>query len=111
MTNKFLLERMTTVKPTGNLSAANTKELQEQLTKSLKNPKYSIILVDLSLVNFIDSGGLMVLVKAFRQAQSMNKRFSLCSIAPSVGIIFELTQLNNVFEIFENRQIFDLTLK
>ncbi|MDJ0727234.1 MAG: STAS domain-containing protein [Prochloraceae cyanobacterium] len=110
MANRLLLARIATVKPKGHLSAANTKALEEQLIKAIKSPENSIILVDMSQVNFIDSAALMVLVKVFRQAQSMNKRFSLCSVAPSVSIIFELCQLNNVFEIFETFQVFESTL-
>ena len=104
-----LLARIATLEPKGHLSAANVKQLEEQLTNAVNNQTCSIILVDMSKVDFIDSAGLTVLVNAFRQAQSLNKRFSLCSVAPSVSIIFELTQLNSIFEIFENRQVFELT--
>jgi anti-anti-sigma regulatory factor len=49
-------------------------------------------------------------VKGFRLAQSLGRRFSLCSVPPSVRMMFELTQLDTVFEIFENRDSFEATL-
>lgn len=110
MAQEMLLKKIATVEPKGHLSAANTKELEEQLASSVTNGECSIILVDMSRVDFIDSASLMVLATSFRKAQSMGRRFSICSVSPSVAIIFELTQLDKVFEIFENRRAFELTL-
>jgi anti-anti-sigma regulatory factor len=43
-------------------------------------------------------------------AQSLGKRFSLCSVSPSVRIVFELTQLDGAFEIFENKAMFEAAI-
>lgn len=110
MASEILLNTIATVRPKGQLSAANTEELQEQLSKAVKSSERSSILVDMSQVEFIDSASLMVITTAFREAQSMGRRFSICSLSPSVAIIFELTQLDKVFEIFENRRAYELTL-
>jgi anti-anti-sigma regulatory factor len=53
----------------------------------------------------------MALVSAFRLAQSRKQRFGLCCLAPSIRIIFELTQLDEAFEIFESRDAFTATLE
>ncbi len=57
-------------------------------------------------VESIDSAGLMVLVSALSMAQRLNKRLSLCSVSHSVRMIFELTQLDKVFEIFDGHALF-----
>jgi anti-anti-sigma regulatory factor len=52
----------------------------------------------------------MALVSALTLAQQLGKRFSLCSVAPSIRIIFELTQLDRVFEIFDNAVEFEAAI-
>jgi len=49
----------------------------------------------------------MALVSALKLAQKLGRRFSLCSVSPSLKIIFELTQVDKVFEIFEGKAAFE----
>ena len=97
-----------TFEPSGYITAAYADELQEQLSSAVNAQNYAICLVDMSKVEFLDSAGLMALVGTFRLAQKLDKRLSLCSVAPSVRMIFELTQLDKVLEIFDNRDAFEL---
>ena len=62
-------------------------------------------------VEFIDSAGLMAIVSAFRLAQRLNKKLSVCCLSPSVRIIFELTQLDRALEIYENRQAYEASIE
>lgn len=95
--------QITVIKPQGHLNAANTSEFGCQLTTAINSDKGAIVLVDMEEVESLDSAGLMVLVSALSLAQRQNQRFSLCCISPSIRIVFELTQLDRVFEIFETR--------
>ena len=90
------------LQPSGHINAANAAQFQQQLTTAV-NTGTSAILVDMVKVESLDSAGLMALVSALSLAQSQNKQFSLCGVSPSIRIIFELTQLDRVFEIVENR--------
>ncbi|PSF38761.1 anti-anti-sigma factor [Aphanothece hegewaldii CCALA 016] len=103
--------QVATFEPVGYVTAANITELQTQLGEAVKSPEYSMFLVDMAKVEFLDSAGLMTLVSAYRLAQNLGKRLSICSIAPSVRIIFELTQLDRVLQIFENRAAFEASLR
>ncbi len=96
---------ITAFAPQGYVSAANAEEFQENLVKAIESTDESLFLVDMERVEFLDSAGLMALVNGFRLAQNLGRRFSLCSLAPSVKIVFEVTQMNKVFEIFENREV------
>lgn len=93
------------IKPQGNLNAVNALEFERDLTAALRQDNNQILLVDLEKVELLDSSGLMSLVSALKLAQNLDKRLSLCCVSPSVKIIFELTQLDRVFEIFENQKI------
>lgn len=99
-----------TFEPTGYVTAANVKDLQAHLAEAVKSPSYSMYLVDMGKVEFLDSAGLMTLVSSYRLAQSLGKRLNICSITPSVRIIFELTQLDRVLPIFEDRSAFEASL-
>ncbi len=97
------------IQPQGYLTAANARDFQQQLTTAVLSPEHSLLLVDMEKVKFLDSVSLMTLVSALSLAQSLNRQFVLCSVLPSIRIIFELTQLNRVFKIFENRDSFAAT--
>ena len=110
MTSTKLCTQFTTFRPEGFLSAANASKFLERLTVEVKSSVDSALLVNMEAVEFMDSAGLMALIKAFRLAQSLGRRFGICSLAPSVRIMFELTQLDKAFEIFENQDAFQATI-
>ncbi|MCT7951231.1 STAS domain-containing protein [Ancylothrix sp. C2] len=61
-------------------------------------------LVDMTDVVFVDSRGLLSLVRGLRLARQGSCRLVLCNVKPTVRLIFEITQLDRVFEIFEGRE-------
>jgi anti-sigma B factor antagonist len=111
MVNAIGCSSVASFEPSGYITAANVNEFKGKLTAAVTELDYSVFLVDMSRVEFLDSAGLMAIVSAFRLTQELGKRFSLCSLASSVRIIFELTQLDSILEIFENREAFEESLK
>ena len=105
-----LSREITIFQPKGYVNAANEEDFWGELTAAIKDDPDSVLLVDMNEIEFIDRVGLMALIKSFRLAQGLNRRFSICAVAPSVKIVLELTQLDNVFEIFESREDFEATL-
>ncbi|HEY9749295.1 MAG TPA: STAS domain-containing protein [Allocoleopsis sp.] len=95
----------------GHLNAANATELQNQLRHKVACSAAPHVVVDMAQVDSLDSSGLMVLVGVLSFAQRLGCQLVLCSISPSVQIIFELTQLDRVFPIFENQAAFAATLQ
>ena len=110
MNSTVLYREITTFQPKGYVSAANAEEFLGELTAAIQDKPDSVLLVDMQEIDFMDSAGLMAFIKGFRLAQKSNRRFSICSVAPSVRIVFEVTQLDNVFEIFANREEFEAAL-
>lgn len=97
--------QLTIIQPNGHINASNASEFQRQLAAAVASQQ-AAVLVDMHRVESLDSAGLMALVSALSLAQNLKKRFSICCIAPSIRIIFELTQLDGAFEIFESRKAF-----
>lgn len=94
--------KIAVIRPQGFLNATNALEFERDLTQALTQDDISILEVDLAAVESLDSSGLMALVSALKLAQSLERSFRLCSVSPSLRIIFELTQLDGVFEIRED---------
>jgi len=95
-------QKSTVLQPCGSLCAANASKFQEQLNAAVLSDEHACLLIDLAMVDFIDSAGLMVLISAHKVATDLNKRFSLCSLSKSTRMVLELTQLDQVFEILDS---------
>jgi anti-anti-sigma factor len=93
------------IRPQGSINAANALELERDLSAALAHNETNLLIVSLEKVESLDSAGLMALVSALKLAQSIGKRFHLCCVSPSIRIIFELTQLDRVFEILETEAV------
>ena len=65
---------------------------------TLLKPAY--LVVNMENVSFIDSTGLSSLIHGMKRAREMNGDLRLCGLQQSVRMIFELTRLDKVFEIF-----------
>ncbi len=101
MQSVLVRPQTTVIQPLGSLSAANAIKFQHQLNAAVLSDQNVSLLVDMGQVESIDSAGLMALVSAQNTAQRLNKRLELCSVPHQVRMILELTQLDRVFEIFE----------
>ena len=99
---------ITVIRPLDHLNAATAGEFGEQLTTAISAPGVVAVLVDVGAVTFIDSAGLMALISGLKQAKKMGRRFSLCSVSAGIRMILELSQLDRVFEIFENVESFEV---
>ncbi|MHC5677088.1 STAS domain-containing protein [Nostoc sp.] len=93
--------KITVIRPQGCLNAANALEFERDMTTALVQNGISVLVVDLVAVELLDSAGLMALLSTHKLALSLGRGFRLCAVTPSIRIIFELTQLDRVFEILD----------
>lgn len=89
------------LQPEGRLDLQGGTALGEQLA-ALVPQRHDLWVVDLSQVDFMDSSGLVTLVTGLKAARQSGLRLVLCNLQAPVRLIFELTQLDSVFEIFES---------
>ncbi len=89
------------VRPQGRLDLQRGRALEKQLVSLVTNPQ-TLLIVNLEQVEFMNSSGLASLAKALKNARTSGCRLVLCNLQPPVKLIFELTQLDSVFEIFDN---------
>jgi anti-sigma B factor antagonist len=110
MQSVLVQPRISVAQPSGHINAATAARFQEELVSAVSAQDCVALLVDLSQVESLDSAGLLALVSTLSLAQQLNRPFGLCHISPSIRIIFELTQLDRVFEIHEDSSAFEASI-
>jgi anti-sigma B factor antagonist len=58
------------------------------------------LVVDLSDVTYIDSAGLAALIQAMQKVEAYGGKFLLAGLQETVRSIFEISRLDQVFQIF-----------
>ena len=96
------------IEPIGILDSTKAEEFRQSVEELLQNGAETI-LVDLTDITFIDSSGLGTLVVLLKKIRGLNRSLCLCSINDQVRMLFELTSMDRVFEIYEDRQAFEST--
>lgn len=95
--------------PNGILDATESQEFRQQITEIVESGA-KIVLVDFQNVTFMDSSGLGALVLAFKALRAADIKLVICSINEQIRILFELTGMDKVFEIFPSQEEFNQTV-
>ncbi len=89
--------------PTGRLDITTAWQFRLKLQECISRVS-SHVVVNLSQVNFIDSSGLTSLVAGMRDADKVKGSFRICNVHPEAKLVFEVTMMDSVFEIFETEE-------
>ncbi|PZO45847.1 MAG: anti-sigma factor antagonist [Phormidesmis priestleyi] len=89
--------------PTGRLDITTAWQFRLKLQETI-SPENPYVLINLSEVNFIDSSGLTSLVAGMRDADRIDGSFRICNVHPEAKLVFEVTMMDSVFEIFETEE-------
>lgn len=94
------------VQPQGILDSTKSTGFRQDIS-ILVQEQVRIILVDFENVTFMDSSGLGALVQSLKTVRAAGAQIFLCSINDQIRMLFELTSMDRVFEIFEDREEFE----
>lgn len=83
----------------GEIDLYSSPQLREALQNLTEN-KTPAIIVELDGVSYMDSSGLATLVEAMQNSADYKGRFMLCALGMEVRSVFELSRLDQVFEIY-----------
>ncbi|MBD0334877.1 MAG: STAS domain-containing protein [Cyanobacteria bacterium Co-bin13] len=86
--------------PTGRLDITTAWQFRLKLQECISRISPHVV-VNLSQVNFIDSSGLTSLVAGMRDADKVKGSFRICNVHPDAKLVFEVTMMDSVFEIFD----------
>lgn len=93
------------VQPDGILDSVKGTQFREEINQLVESGA-KIVLVDFQQVTFMDSSGLGALVLALKTVRAAGGKLFICSINEQVRMLFELTSMDRVFQIFANRDDF-----
>lgn len=97
-------ETYTVVMPNGNIDVSKSNDLRQAL-KPLVTSSLHKIIVDLAAVRYMDSSGVATLIEALQLSKRAEINFVLCSLTEGVRSIIELARLEQLFEIYESRDV------
>ena len=86
----------------GEIHVSTAPRFSQRLSEAIDNGKRAIVL-DLSGVEFIDSTGLSVLLNGLRQVSQVQGCLALICSNPTVLRLFQITSLDETFDIFRDR--------
>jgi len=87
----------------GRLDSYTIAHTRALLEEALKNTPPQIV-VNMQEVSFADSTALSALVMALKRSREANGDLRLCCLQQPVRMIFELTRLDKVFEIYSTEK-------
>ena len=88
------------VRPKGQLDLHNGTALRQTLCDICPN-RFPCWVIDLTDVDSINSAGLTALVKGLSLANEKRCRVAIYNPRPAVKLVFEITRLDELFEVIE----------
>ena len=101
MTNSFQA-----IEPKGILDSVNANNLRRDIL-DLIDDEVKVVLLNLQDITFMNSSGMGSLVATLKAVKAKGGELALCSLSDQVRIIFELSRMNRIFQVFENSQEFE----
>ncbi|MDB9315861.1 STAS domain-containing protein [Spirulina sp. CS-785/01] len=98
------------IEPSGILDGTKASEFRQEINESVEKGAEAI-LIDFKDVTFMDSSGLGALVLSLKTVRAANSKLYLCSINDQIKMLFELTSMDRVFDIFSDRTAFDQAMQ
>ncbi|HCB49056.1 MAG: hypothetical protein AMJ56_05245 [Anaerolineae bacterium SG8_19] len=86
----------------GRLDQSQTTDLEESLQKLLIEGCNRLV-IDLSEVTYVNSGGLRCLVTIWRQARDHGGNVVLCNLSDRISQVFAIVGFDKVFAIYSSR--------
>ncbi|RFP59133.1 MAG: anti-sigma factor antagonist [Limnothrix sp. CACIAM 69d] len=99
------MDRLSIVQPFGILDGKQAGRFRQEVSDRVQSGTQHV-LVDFQDVSFMDSSGLGALVLALKTARSAGAKLYLCSINDQVKMLFDLTSMDRVFEIYPDQESF-----
>ena len=94
------------VQPSGIFDGTKATEFRQEIN-ALVESNVDILLIDFKDVTFMDSSGLGALVLALKSVRSAGGKMYICSINEQIKMLFELTSMDRVFEIYPTQAEFE----
>ena len=85
------------------LDEINIMQIGEQLSQLVASADVPKIVLDFANVEHMSSSALGVLITMHKRVREKSGKLALCAIQPTIREIFEITRLNEIFAICDDR--------
>ena len=85
--------------PMEELDASNSAEFKSDIAPLLDAT--TKLVLDLSLVRFVDSSGLGAFISCLRKLNAKNGDLKLCGMSEQVRAVFELVRMHRMLDMFD----------
>ena len=92
--------------PTGIFDGIKGNQLRIEITSAVETG-IDIVLLDLQDITFMNSAGLGTLLAALKTVRKIGGKIFLCSVNEQVKLLFQMTKMERIFEIFNDRDEFE----
>jgi anti-sigma B factor antagonist len=86
------------------VSEENIQEVGDQLYSLVDNEGHRQILLNFANVQYLSSAALGKLINLKKKVGAVGGKLKLCCIHPELKVVFKITRLDQVFEIFDDEQ-------
>ncbi|HMV80255.1 MAG TPA: STAS domain-containing protein [Leptospiraceae bacterium] len=91
----------TLVKLAGRLDITQSDEVESALTKDIQSGEGDMI-INLGQISYISSSGIRVFVGMVRELGRQGRKLKLCNITPPVKKVFDVVELLDLFDVYDN---------
>ena len=88
----------------GDIDFANSREVRQSLLHEIREIRTSRVVVNLSLVRYIDSSGVASLIEGLKASRDLGSRFILFGLSAAAREVLQLSRLLKVFEVHDNEE-------
>lgn len=94
------------IEPVGIFDRTRAGMVRQDINASL-NSDIAMILIDFSGVTFTDSSGLGELVRSYKHIREVGKQLYLCSLNDQTKMLFQITNVDRIFTVYDTRAAFE----
>jgi len=99
-----LLDDVFLITPVGDVDLSQSDQLRKVIKASLDSTNQKVV-IDLKHVKYMDSSGVATLIEGLQLARTSGIELVLCSLTQSVEAVLQLSKLDQIFDIFSNREL------
>lgn len=88
----------------GRLDVHLSADIEKEISKIISEEPTSHLLLNLDDVEYMSSSGLRIFVSTMRILKESKRKLKLCNIKSAVKKIFEVVELIDMFDIYDNEE-------
>jgi anti-sigma B factor antagonist len=88
----------------GDIDFVNSPKVRESVLREIRERHTPRVMMNLSLVRYIDSSGVASLVEGLKASRDLGSRFILIGLSTSAREVLQLSRLIKVFEIYDSEE-------